>query len=152
MKQSHSGIRSILTATFLITLVTLGFSAPAFSQDCVQKRSTPKAPDSIAKLENPLQATPENTSAGQELFNHTAKPLACIQCHGINGNGHGMMARGMEPKPRDFTCSAMMSQIPDGQLFWIIKNGSQGTGMMAYKALEENQIWQLILHIRHLGK
>jgi len=36
-------------------------------------------------------------------------------------------------------------------LFWIIKNGSQGTGMMAYKAMEDNQIWQLILHIRHLA-
>jgi mono/diheme cytochrome c family protein len=152
MGQSQSGIRSILTATFLITLITLGFSTPAFSQDCDQKRSTQKAPDSFAKLKNPLQATPENVSAGRELFTHTAKPLACIQCHGINGNGHGMMAKGMAPKPRDFTCSAMMNQISDGQLFWVIKNGSQGTGMMAYKSLEENQIWQLILHIRQLGK
>jgi len=151
MKQRHSGIGSILTATFLIAF-TLGFSGPAFAQDCVQKRSTQNAPEAIAKLENPLQATPENIAAGEKLFNHTAKPLACIQCHGINGNGHGMMARGMAPKPRDFTCSEMMKQIADGQLFWIIKNGSQGTGMMAYKAMEDNQIWQLILHIRHLAK
>lgn len=151
MKQLQSGIRSILMATVLIPLITLGFSAPAFSADCPQKRSTPKAPGNASEQKNPLKPTDENLTAGKTLYNHTAKPLACLQCHGVNGNGNGMMARSMEPKPRNFSCKATMSEIPDGQLFWIIKNGSKGTGMMAYKALADEEIWQLILHIRHLG-
>jgi hypothetical protein len=46
----------------------------------------------------------------------------------------------------------MMKDIPDGQLFWIIKNGSQGTGMMSYAGLPDEQIWQLIQYIRWLAK
>ena len=43
-----------------------------------------------------------------------------------------------------------MQDISDGQMFWIIKNGSQGTGMMAFPNMPDNQIWQLIHYIRTL--
>ena len=45
-----------------------------------------------------------------------------------------------------------MKEIPDGQLFWVIKNGSHGTGMPAYPELTEKQIWQLVLHLRGLSQ
>jgi mono/diheme cytochrome c family protein len=41
-----------------------------------------------------------------------------------------------------------MNDIPDGQLFWIIRNGSKGTAMPAFKDLKDEQIWHLILYIR----
>ena len=47
---------------------------------------------------------------------------------------------------------AMMKDIPDGQLFWIIKNGSPGTGMMAFSGLPDEQVWQLVQYIRSLAK
>ncbi len=37
-----------------------------------------------------------------------------------------------------------------GQLFWIIKNGSPGTGMLSFKGLKEEQIWQILLYVRQL--
>jgi len=43
-------------------------------------------------------------------------------------------------------------EIPDGQLFWIIKNGSPGTGMMPFAGLPDEQVWQLIHYIRSLAK
>ena len=135
-------------AAMLTLVFVVGFYSPVFSADCSQNRKTPKAPDNIYSKENPLQPTPENLSAGKNLYEKKAKPLACVKCHGENGDGLGKIAKGMTPNPRNFTCKDMMKDIPDGQLFWIIQNGSKGTTMMGYKGLKEEQIWQLIAYIR----
>jgi mono/diheme cytochrome c family protein len=45
-----------------------------------------------------------------------------------------------------------MNDLPDGQLFWIIKKGSMGTGMMSFAGLPDEQVWQLIQYIRTLAK
>ena len=133
-------------------LISFLFTSNTFADDCVQKRKTPQAPSNILKQTNPLETTAENISAGEMLYKKGAKPLACAQCHGRRGKGDGKMARGMTPKPRDFSCQAMMKDIPDGQLFWIIKNGSKGTGMMGFNMLKDDQIWQLVSYIRKLAK
>ncbi len=124
---------------------------PAFSSDCLQTRKTLKAPLKIYSAENPVKPTPENISAGKALYLKEAKPLACVKCHGEKGDGEGKMAKGMKPPPRDFTCKSMMDKIPDGQLFWIIKNGSKGTGMMPFKKIRDKQIWRLISYIRQFN-
>jgi len=46
----------------------------------------------------------------------------------------------------------MMQDSPDGQLFWIVKNGSPGTGMMSFAALPDDEVWQVIRYIRSLAK
>lgn len=136
-------------AMVLVTMFfTFGLSTPAFSADCLQKRKTPQAPSDTYNKKNPLESTPENVSVGEKLYLKGAKPLACANCHGKDGKGKGKMAAGMTPKPRDFSCQDMMQDIPDGQLFWVIQNGSKGTGMMGFKALTEQQIWQLVLYLR----
>ena len=135
-----------------VILTSFLFLSNTYADDCVQKRKTPQAPNNILKQTNPLEATAENIATGEMLYKKGAKPLACAQCHGLNGKGDGKMARGMNPKPRDFSCQAMMKDIPDGQLFWIIKNGSKGTGMMGFNMLKDDQIWQLVSYIRKLTK
>jgi mono/diheme cytochrome c family protein len=142
--------KSIYLLSALLT--SFLFISNVFADDCVQKRKTPQAPSNILKLTNPLETTPENMASGEMLYKKGAKPLACVQCHGRRGKGDGTMARGMNPKPRDFSCQGMMKDIPDGQLFWIIKNGSKGTGMMGFKMLNDDQIWQLVSYIRKLTK
>ena len=42
--------------------------------------------------------------------------------------------------------------LPDGQLFWIIRNGSPGTAMPGYGPLSDEQIWQLVLFVRSLSR
>jgi len=119
---------------------------------CVQPRKTAKAPgDSLSKA-NPVPASAGSIQAGKELFLRTAQPVACVMCHGEQGDGKGLMGAALVPPPRNFTCGAMMREIPDGQLFWIIKNGSQGTGMMPFATLPDEQVWQLIHYIRSLAK
>ena len=118
---------------------------------CVQPRKTAKAPDDFLSKTNPLSSSAA-VKAGKELFLKTAQPVACVMCHGEQGDGKGLMGAALVPSPRNFTCGVMMKDIPDGQLFWVIKNGSPGTGMMAFGGLPDEQVWQLIHYIRSLAK
>ena len=63
----------------------------------------------------------------------------------------GMMAPGLNPPPRNFSCSETMKNISDGQMFWVVKNGLPDTGMVAYKSLSDEQVWQIILYLRTLA-
>jgi hypothetical protein len=78
--------------------------------------------------------------------------MACELCHGKRGEGKGPGAAAVPPPPGNFTCQATISEIPDGQLFGIIKNGSPGTGMPALKSLKDKEIWQRVLYPREFGK
>jgi mono/diheme cytochrome c family protein len=118
---------------------------------CPQVKKTQQAPDVFLKLKNPLPASPENVFAGQTLFHFDAEPGPCRLCHGISGNRLGILFRQLAPSPRNFICSQTVDPLPDGQLFWIIKNGSSGTAMPAFKNLDDDQIWQLIHYIRHFS-
>ncbi|NIQ00439.1 MAG: c-type cytochrome [Nitrospinaceae bacterium] len=119
---------------------------------CPQHRKTAQAPEGFRKMKNPLEGTPQNILAGKTLFQMDAKPSACRVCHGISGDGLGILFKRVQPKPRNFTCYKTMEDIPDGQLFWIIKNGSGGTAMPSFDYLEDDQVWQLILYLRSFSK
>ena len=119
---------------------------------CPQLRKTQKAPPEFLAMTNPLPASAEHVAAGKMLFMQTAKPLACAQCHGPQGNGQGVLGMGLMPPPRNFTCGKTMKDLPDGQLFWIIKNGSPGTGMMSFAGMPDDEVWQLIRYIRSLAR
>jgi len=119
---------------------------------CPQPRFTQKAPENIYNLKNTLEATPENLKKGEMLYQVRAKPMPCKHCHGAKGDGRGPMAQGFNTPPRNFACAKTIKGVPDGQLFWIIKNGSPGTGMLSFKGLKDEKIWQLVLYVRQLAK
>ena len=119
---------------------------------CPQPRKTARAPGKFRKMQNPLSSTADNIKAGETLFQQTAQPIACMNCHGNKGDGQGPMGAALSPLPRNFTCGETMNQLADGQLYWVIKKGSAGTGMMAFPGLSDSQIWQLIHYIRSLSK
>ncbi len=119
---------------------------------CPQPRKTAKAPGEYRKMTNPLPSSTSHLKAGETLFQQSAKPLACAQCHGPQGDGNGVLGAALVPPPRNFTCGSMMDDISDGQLYWIIKNGSMGTGMMAFSGLSDDEAWQLVHYIRSLAR
>jgi len=119
---------------------------------CPQNRKTRSAPARYLKKKNPLPDSPENIKQGKLLYYEDAKPTPCALCHGLRGNGNGSLANALTPPPRNFTCAELMDVLPDGQLFWIIKNGSKGTGMPVHgETLSDKKIWQLIRFIRQFG-
>ena len=119
---------------------------------CVQPRQAVQVSDKFLTQTNPFPASAGTIQAGKALFLKTAQPVACAMCHGEKGDGKGVMGTALVPPPRNFTCGVMMNEIPDGQLFWVIKNGSPGTGMMSFAGLPDEQVWQLIHYIRSLAK
>ena len=119
---------------------------------CPQGRFTVQAPDDIRNQANPLKPSREVLYSGESLFQVEVQPVACKICHGVNGNGLGIMAQGLNPAPRNFTCEETMKEISDGQLFWVIRNGSQGTGMPPFKNLKDREIWQIIHYLRKFSQ
>ncbi len=152
-QQGVADVMAYLKVTFKgapETGIASGGGAP--SGVCPQPRKTATAPREFLSKTNPLPASGDMVETGKALFLQTAQPVACAMCHGNNGDGQGFMGAALVPQPRNFTCGATMKDIPDGQLFWIVKNGSPGTGMMSFAGLQDDQIWQLVHYIRSLAK
>lgn len=134
---------------------------------CNENRGTPQAPEAIRTLSNPLSATPETIAAGRRLYEESASPVACAQCHGTDGTGSGPLARHLEPAPSNFTCD-FYRDVPDGQLFWITRDGSsfmgdepgfadiqrpgrrdRATAMRAHRYyLSEQDTWKVVAYLR----
>jgi len=95
---------------------------------------------------NPLQATEENVHAGKSNFTSY-----CMVCHGLDGQNTGVpFADKMAPPVPSLSSSAVQA-YSDGQLHWIIQNGIFPSGMPASKdVFRDEEIWQLVLYIRHL--
>ena len=131
---------------FITVIFTLVVFSSAYAVKCPEPRKTKSAPASFVKIKDVVNADKAN---GKKLFNKTAKPIACKMCHGKTGAGDGKLGKILKPHPRNFTCKATMKKISDGQMFWIIKNGSKGTGMVAHKkTLKDKEIWDVIKYIR----
>lgn len=143
----------MLTLCLLLAVLLGGCkSVPEQIGKCPQPRFTGKAPAEFYQQDNPLAATADNIKAGKKLYQHeTPGRIACARCHGRDGDGVGPMSHMFEPPPRNFTCAQTIKDVPDGQLFWIVRNGSPGTSMPAFDKLDDEQIWQVILYIRRLA-
>ncbi|MFQ5450202.1 MAG: c-type cytochrome [Nitrospinaceae bacterium] len=131
----------------LVMVFTWFAAASAFAAaQCPQPRKTKSAPASTAKLDKTASADAAN---GKKIYTKTAKPMACKMCHGDKGDGGGKLGAALKPKPRNFACAATMKKVSPGQMFWVIKNGSAGTGMVAHKkTLKDKEIWDVIKYIR----
>ncbi|MBT5375628.1 MAG: cytochrome c [Nitrospinaceae bacterium] len=135
-------ITGLLTAVSVLLIATSTWAGT----NCPQPRKTKSAPANIASLDKTAQANADN---GKKLFNKKAKPLACKMCHGVKGDGQGKLGKALKPNPRNFTCDATMKKVSAGQMFWVIKNGSPGTGMAAHKkSMKDKEIWDVVKYIR----
>ncbi len=78
----------------------------------------------------------------------------CVSCHGKTGVGDGPIGRHLNPGPRNFTNCAFQQRRRDGELFWIIKNGSPGTGMvpMIPATITEEEAWKILAYERSFCK
>jgi mono/diheme cytochrome c family protein len=95
---------------------------------------------------NPLAPTGENIQAGQANFTSY-----CMVCHGLDGQNTGVpFADKMSPPVPALNSSAVQAYT-DGQLHWIIEKGISPSGMPSAKDIfRDEEIWQLVLYIRHL--
>lgn len=99
---------------------------------------------------NPLPATEETIEKGKRLFHGKA---FCVTCHGKDGKGFGgdiEPGTRKGPLPRDFTDKEWQAARTDGELFWILKNGSRGTAMAPFVPLilTEEEAWKVLRYVR----
>ncbi|HUX46126.1 MAG TPA: cytochrome c [Terracidiphilus sp.] len=95
-----------------------------------------KVPEQERSRVNPYAEKPEAARAGHLLFEDH-----CAKCHGEDALGrHGRPSlRGEEVRG-----------ATDGELAWLLKNGSLWKGMPSWSVLPEQQRWQIIAYLRSL--
>jgi hypothetical protein len=102
-------------------------------------------------LKNPVASSPESIAKGKALYEGKG---TCFNCHGKAGDGQGEAGKILNPSPRDFTNCKFHKKRKDGELFWVIKNGSAGTGMVSLipAAITEEEAWAIINYERSFCK
>ena len=126
-------------------------SLRASSEAADRKVLKPRVPqDQIAQARswsNPFLSTPENIEKGKNIFHGKA---FCVTCHGRDGKGLGKIPGLVGKLPRNFTDKAWQEARTDGELFWILKNGSPGTDMASFipLVLTEDEAWHVLLYLR----
>lgn len=142
----------------LITLLALAwihFSALGWAQEDKYPPVIPPDKLGIAKaLENPFPVSQEFIEQGKRLYEGR---VFCSACHGKDGAGISAdreYATTAYPLPRNFTDPGWQNARTDGELFWVLIEGSHGTDMAAFMPmyLTEQEAWQIITFIRTFGK
>jgi mono/diheme cytochrome c family protein len=91
---------------------------------------------------------PENIADGKDLFTSY-----CMVCHGLDGQNTGVPFATTVSPPVPSLASADVQAYTDGQLRWIIENGISPSGMPPSKGdFSAQEIWHMVLYIRHLPK
>ncbi len=86
----------------------------------------------------------EEARAGFKDYDHM-----CVICHSAPGKQRGDISKGMRPQPPKLADDAR--HWTNAQLFWIIKNGVDMTGMPAFGATHSDaQVWNLVAFLRRL--
>lgn len=102
----------------------------------------------VAKDSNafPLPLTPELMKRGQDRYK-----IFCTPCHGIQGDGNGMVVmRGMKHPPSFVEPGDdRLRQVPNGYIFDVITNGFGA--MLGYSAqIPPRDRWAIIAYVRAL--
>ena len=82
-------------------------------------------------------------------FNNAVKLYSdnCARCHGTDGYGNGNDGINLDPPPRNFHDLNRMRNISPLQAFNTINLGIEGTAMLKFDQLTEQQVWDLSFYI-----
>ncbi len=76
----------------------------------------------------------------------------CALCHGERADGRGVRRQALSTPPRDFTDPAWRQRTSPRRVFHVIREGSPGTAMPAWKSLEETDAWDLTAYLLAAGE
>ena len=109
----------------------------------------PRAPDDAKRLINPFPLSDQVLLDGERIYQTKG---TCFTCHGTAGRGDGPAGLELNPRPRNFTNPRFHELRTDGEMFWVIKNGSPGTRMFSYSpsVITEEEAWKVIHYLRTL--
>jgi mono/diheme cytochrome c family protein len=97
-------------------------------------------------IKNPLPVTAANIEEGKQAFTQY-----CMVCHGLDGQNTGVPFAATIDPPVPSLASKEVQSYTDGQLKWIIQHGLSPSGMPPSEGLfAEDDMWKMVLYIRHL--
>jgi mono/diheme cytochrome c family protein len=100
------------------------------------------------KQRNPRTASQQAIADGRDAFSHY-----CAACHGLDGQNTGVPFADRMAPPVPSLASSEVQAYSDGQLKWIIDNGIWPSGMPGSSGtLSDDEIWSIVVYIRHLPK
>ncbi len=140
----------LLIAVFVTVVDGLGIPVFAADESVLRPRVPADQIEEVRTWINPLPGTKDTIEKGKKLFHGKA---FCVTCHGKDGKGFGGdiepgTLKG--PLPRNFTDKEWQAARTDGELLWILKNGSKGTAMAPFVPLilTEEEAWQVLRYVR----
>lgn len=74
----------------------------------------------------------------------------CANCHGAPGVNWAKFSEGLHPDPPDL--KDVVGGISPAQLFWVVKNGINMTGMpsFAQAGAKDDEIWSIVAFLKKL--
>jgi mono/diheme cytochrome c family protein len=112
-----------------------------------------KVPESklseVKALKNAVASNKESLSEAEAIY--TGKGT-CFNCHGEKGSGDGESSSSFDPPPRNFTIPGWQKIRSDGELFWVITNGTDHDMPAFGDMLNDEERWSLVNYIRNFGK
>lgn len=144
---SSNTIKSVLVTATVAFGLFHPFSAMAVDAEVLRPRVPSNQRDAAKATLNPFTSNDELLAKGKALYLGKA---FCVACHGRDGKGLGADLALKGPLPRDFTDVMWQHSRTDGELFWILQNGSPGTDMAPFipLVLTEEEAWQVLLYVR----
>lgn len=86
-------------------------------------------------------------SATEDTAHHYQE--MCGFCHGAPGKYPTEIGKGLQPKPPELPKVA--GNMPDAELFWVIKNGIRMTGMPAFGVVhDDDKLWEVVAFVKEL--
>jgi mono/diheme cytochrome c family protein len=95
----------------------------------------------------PASLTQRNTvAAGAREF----AEYGCANCHGAPGKDWAKFSEGLRPPPPDL--KEIVSQRTPAQLFWVVKNGINMTGMPSFATVgaSDEDLWEIVAFLKAL--
>ena len=133
-------------SVFAVLIIGLTASVAAAEQHMMQPRVPADKLADARALTSPLPDSPEMIEKGKALYKGKG---TCVNCHGSEGAGDGPVAAQLNPSPRNFQHHGFWRHRTEGEIFWVIKNGSPGTSMVGFAGqLTDEEIWALIQYER----
>ena len=101
------------------------------------------------QVKSPMPRTGANFEEGHVLFLHFCSP-----CHGVNGQGDGLVVQHGYPAPPSYSKGqssrgGAMRDLTDGKIYHTITYGVNAMGSYASQ-LEPKERWKVIMYIHHL--
>lgn len=97
---------------------------------------------------SPIPAEEANLMAGAKIYSSN-----CSVCHGTPTEKEPALSKGMSPGPTLFGSGDLVTDDPEGSIYWKVEHGIRFTAMPSFKpVLNKNEMWQVVLFLKNMDK